>query len=88
MTSRSKIEKKIEKAHFASLMYEFIIISKESDDLSISFFPSLRTRQGELTKIRRSKRKQLSRTYMKEIFELSEHQENEPFQQLTFQRMC
>ena len=65
----------INHAHFVSLMYKFLTLSKDSDYLSIGFDRNRDRRKQELTNNKRIKSKYHLRIYLGDLFGFAEHQE-------------
>ena len=72
-TSSNKQLESIEHGHIACLTYKLLATARGCDDLSIGFDRSRDRRQRELTKSKKGKYH--VRTYLKDIFGYSEHQE-------------
>ena len=74
-TLSGKHLEEINHAHIVSLMYKFLISSKDSDALSIGFDRNRGRRKNELSNNKSIKGKYHIRIYLKEIFGFAEHQE-------------
>ena len=74
-TSSGKHFEEISHAHIVSLMYELLISSRGSDDLSIGFDRSRDRRKRELNNNKTQKGKFLRRIHLKDLFGFAEHQE-------------
>ena len=69
-------KKKIDIAHNNFLMYELILGSTGSDNLSIGFHRSITKCEQELTENKTTKRNYQVRLDLKDVFGFAEHQQN------------